>query len=113
MKDKDAVITSILHYVESGLSITDACSCSGVSRQAFYRWIKSDHRIKVRMSQAEALGRLELVKRVIRGAEMDWRASAWMLERRYPKEWGRKKIMPEQSRDKEGSGVLVRVPKPL
>lgn len=94
------VQTRVVLFLQQGNTIDTACRCAGIHRDTYYDWFKRARKggrgneayvefaeaCEMAMSQAEALHIA-----VIRAAMKDqWQAAAWMLERRNPKDWGRK-----------------------
>jgi hypothetical protein len=72
-----------------------AAEFAGVSERCLRNWLKSkdrkfaDFQEKVRLARSQP--RNMLVGTVLKSAQKgDWRSAAWMLERRYPKEFGYK-----------------------
>jgi predicted DNA-binding transcriptional regulator AlpA len=76
----------------------DAAAYAGISRSTLYRWLKAGREpgaeprlaafaVAVRQAEAHAvIAALEVIFRC--GAEGDWRAACWWLERMYPDDWG-------------------------
>jgi Homeodomain-like domain len=73
----------------------------GVSRRTLDRWLRQEE-LRERVAHARAAGpegadaltEARLVVLLLRAASVDWKASAWFLERRYPKHWGPARIAP-------------------
>jgi len=101
------LINQICVFIENGNANKDACSFVGISEATFYSWIVSAEEIlagKKRKSKknviylefleslkgAEAKFRAFHVGNINAASKKEWTASAWMLERRYPKEFGRR-----------------------
>ena len=79
----------------NGLSNQDICTACDISETAFYRW-QQECKTPLQRELVEGLKRaeadyknalLENIKK--QGAEKDWKAHAWLLERKYPAEFGR------------------------
>lgn len=88
-------LAAIYKAVENGMSYKDACAVSGISEATFYEWKKSKPEFLETLCRAEAKGQKVLLNKI--RASKDWRASAWILERRY-ETWNRKeKIETEQN----------------
>lgn len=102
------LIDEILTYKENGLSDADVCDMVGVSQQAFYSWLKeaetgvnykdpekpiSNYALKVELleglKRAKAAFKAYHIQTITKAAKKSWQAAAWMLERMYPKEFGR------------------------
>jgi len=77
------------------MSIVAACTQAGISENTHYRWLEEcedgEWREEVNAAKdfAEAVA-LSKLKR-LGDEKADWRAYAWILERRYPDRWGAKK----------------------
>lgn len=85
---------AICDMVRDGVCLGAAAEAAGVSSVTVYRWRQST-RSPYREFAAEleqALGEAEAryVNHISQAAETTWQAAAWMLERRWPKRWGRR-----------------------
>lgn len=91
-------IDQIATAVAGHLSLESAAELVGVSKDAVYYWFKKGQEARrnkytefaERIKSARALAKLDLVTKVA-GAP-DWRAAAWMLERRHREEFHIKTI---------------------
>jgi len=88
----DELKEQFLKAYSIGLTIEKCCQYAGIDETTFYKWKKQEHRNPYRqffqsISKVESQVQIVLVND-IRNSE-DWRAKAWILERRYPKDWGR------------------------
>ena len=96
---------AVLELVRQGCTHKVAALRAGISESTFYTWIAKG---KVARSgiYREFVNDLELAEAVAEGtltlqmrahAAREWRATAWMLERRFPETWKeRKEIAVEQ-----------------
>lgn len=79
----------------NGLSNQDICTACDISEAAFYRWQQQcktplQRELVEGLKRAEADYKNALLENIKRqGAERDWKAHAWLLERKYPAEFGR------------------------
>lgn len=80
-----------------GLSNKDICRAVGINEATLYRWLKEPrgrlHRaLSDELKKAEAAYKQELLS-TIRAAAREktgyWTAAAWLLERKYPEEYGK------------------------
>ena len=107
----------LVHAISVGATYKDACACAGISFQTFLNWKKraqravehveerdgepeeTDHPFveffdRIKRAQGEAaVGWLAMIGKA---ANRDWKAAAWMLERRYPESYDRNRLRPER-----------------
>lgn len=102
------LVDEILTYKENGLSDADVCDMVGISQQSFYSWLKeaetginatnpdrpvTNRELKLELfeglKKARAAFKAYHVQTITKAAKRSWQASAWLLERMYPKEFGR------------------------
>lgn len=87
--DKDLVVPVILNYIRDGNTIKDACALAGVSRQVFVMWRKENPSLVSLMKKAELEAKNWHIRNIKTHANVDWKASAWYLERKHKGEWGK------------------------
>lgn len=96
--DNPVIIQSLYEAIEKGATIKIACQAAGIHENTFHQWKKRAKastkenkytRFVARMEEAEAKSALTHLE-VIRNAAFtgDWRASKWILERRFPNDYG-------------------------
>jgi transposase len=104
------LVTALVEDVGSGLSFFWASKRRGLSHQRTLRWKQKGEQLMAseeldvsRLTEAECLyvrlardvgitqAEFELaqIRRLLRDGGGDWRAPAWVLERRFPERWGR------------------------
>lgn len=102
------LIDEFLTYKENGLSDADCCDMVGISEQSLYRWLKEadtgidgdnpkraasnlelKREFRDGLKRAQAAFKAYHIQNITKAAKKSWQASAWMLERMYPKEFGR------------------------
>lgn len=93
----------MLAALEAGATLRIAAAAAGVSESTLRRW--RDRAGDDEMKAAEARGAL-LALQAIRDAAMGphpgtWQAAAWLLERRYPAEYGRQAPVRDAGNDLE------------
>lgn len=95
-----------------GLTNADICRALGVSETAWYNWLREpDTKVKVALveglKKSESDYKAALLKRIADASEkpQHWMAAAWLLERKYPEEYGR----PETRADKGEDDAVPRI----
>jgi hypothetical protein len=103
----------IIQAIALGLTYERACGLAGVSYQSLRNWIARGGQetegeyfdfldaLKKAEAQAEAVC-LQRIHKAAQGGQ--WQAAAWILERRYPEQWGRRERHIHESPD--GSAVF-------
>ena len=102
---------AIVAILQKGLTIDDACEAAGIDDSTFQRWMRRGEKVlKAReprpgekefgefcaaVKKARALGKVSNVTLIETAAASDWKAAAWLLERMYPHQFGRKYIRIE------------------
>lgn len=85
-------------FLKAGLSMGDAASACKLSERTVYTWCERGEgdfapepfrSFRLAVEQARSSYRAALVQRINKGADKDWKAAAWMLERHGPKDYGR------------------------
>src|SRR5579859_7025862 len=92
-----AVATMILNNLAAGASVEVAAAAAGVGSTTVYTWKARGQRESTgryrefweALRAREAQVQLSLAATVRQAMPTDWRAAAWMLERRWPNDWGR------------------------
>lgn len=96
-----------IRLVKGGASNADVISYLGVAEGTFYAWLRDPQNDAQRalaqgLKKAETERKLWHLQRIHKAAEEgDWKASAWYLERRYPREYARTQRTIEMSRGTE------------
>ena len=82
------LIARLMALLVKGYSRNTACKLVRLNRATFYSWLKKDSEFAAQVREAEAQGEAVHVDYIAK--EQDWRARAWLLERRNREDWGRK-----------------------
>jgi hypothetical protein len=80
-------VTAILQALDAGHTRRVAAAAGGICEETFRRWVAADPVLQQRVAQSEAVAEHSLVECIKRAGEVDWRAAAWLLERRNPAAW--------------------------
>lgn len=91
------IIKDIATAVENGMNYTAAARAAGVNPRTYYYWKESAEggeepfaSLWPQIENARSRGLAKCAKRVMDAGTQDWRAAAWMLERRDPKNFGKR-----------------------
>ena len=88
-KYSDEAAARILQALEVGATYELAARYGGISFDTFLRWRKRYAGFATHLHAAEGKAALRWLVKINQAAGGDWRAAAWMLERRYPHDYGR------------------------
>lgn len=116
---------AICQSLRVGNYVETAAAANGISKDTLYRWLKRGAREKQRLDKskkarpkkaerpyvlfsdavkkAEAIAETRDVANIGLASKDQWQASAWRLERKYPKRWGRKQQLEHVG---EGGGPI-------
>jgi hypothetical protein len=96
--------------LRDGGHMEQAAAYAGVHRATVYRWLargESDDAPQRFRDYAAAVGEAEAgfeiasLALIARAGDEDWRARAWLVERRHPRRWGRRKALELSGPDGE------------
>lgn len=95
-KFTQATADVICEAIAGGVHVLVACQAAGISTPTYYSWRKLGEEdrsgplweFREDVKRAEARAELALVAQVRIAGDSDWKAAAWMLEKRYRKRYG-------------------------
>ena len=101
----------IVDGINAGLTFGLTCARAGVNPATFYRWLEKGETAKSgvysefcdTVSRAKADSAMRLVSQITLQAPTDWRAAAFLLERRFPDDYGKR----SEITGKDGGPVKV------
>jgi len=79
----------LLEYLSLGMSRKMAGKALGFSHTTIADEAKRNPEFSAQLDQAEGKGVAENLDTIKKASRSDWKAAAWMLERKYPEEYGR------------------------
>jgi len=90
-KYTQATIDAITQALKLGATYRRACAAAGISEQTFNEWRRNKASFSEAIEKAEYDFTQRHLEVIEKAATKDgtWQASAWMLERRYPSEYGK------------------------
>lgn len=100
---------------KGGATNVDIAKAIGISESTFYRWVstpstEAEKELSESLKKAEADYKNALQGIIAKAAqERDWKAAAWLLERKYPEEYGRKFLDAKVSGDVQVRGIAAEV----
>ena len=106
-KRTDERVERILEALSSGQTRRIAAACGGVSDDTLRRWIQTDPELSLRVSAAESQAEMALVTCIRNAAGHDWRAAAWLLERRDPANWSLRHHLAVHATTQEPREIIV------
>lgn len=96
----ETVKQTIIDNIEQGLNYESACLSANVSYSTFREWMRRGTdtdgnrqsnelyaEFAEDVNRAVARSEMNLLEGIRRAAETDWKAAAWILERRFPQHW--------------------------
>lgn len=88
----DIRVQKLLHALRAGNYREIACKVSGISRGAFYEWLKRDAVFLEAVEKAEADAECDLIEATTKAGRQPqfWAANMTLLERKHPDRWGRR-----------------------
>ncbi len=89
-------LKQILDALETGCSLTDAARSVGRSLEWLRLWRRDDQAVAEAVERAQARFVTEAAARIRKAGKQDWRANAWTLERRRPREWGKRETVEHE-----------------
>ena len=105
-KKTPARIEKILENLRCGLTIKAACTQAGIHPRTVDNWRKDDAEFAADFEAAIDFGEAALYNDI--RISDDWRAKAWLLERRHPERWSLKRDMSVQiSKENDGSKLVA------
>ncbi len=106
---KEAVREQLLANLREAMSVRAACALSGVGKSTFYEWVNDDKEFADEVEAAKRFSEAVMISRLkaLGEEKADWRAYAWLLERRFPEEWTAKREIELNQTVNDGGAALV------
>lgn len=84
-----ATVARLEEALRIGATYAAACGYAGISEDTLSNWRTNKSGFSERLARAEAEATVGWLTTIESAQARDWRAAAWMLEHRYPREYGR------------------------
>lgn len=102
-----AVVDALIEALASGLTITAACGLVGIDRTTFYKWKQNYPEFKQAVDGARPIIESNMLELIKDQAPTDWRAAAWILERRFPEDFSLKREVDLQVNKSNGTNEVI------
>ena len=106
----DEVKVDLLENLRTGMTIEASALLAGIHPRTYYLWKDADEDFcfdaeeAIRFSEAVLLERVK----VLAMDKMDWRAFAWILEKRFPDDYGkRQELKVESTASSDGTAEVL------
>jgi len=80
-------VAIILEALGNGLTQRDASLLAGISEDTLCNWKRTNSEISEQMGQKLIEYKQRLLKKIEKAGEKDWKATAWILERKFKNDW--------------------------
>lgn len=82
------IVDAICDGLVAGLSIKAVCGIVNIDESTFYKWKEKYPGFKEAVDSTRPAFEAQMLEIIKEQAYNDWRAAAWILKHRYPKDWG-------------------------
>ena len=86
------LVTALLEAIAIGAPYKIACASVGLHIDTFFNWRREDPSFNAKVEEVAAKGAIAKLKKITEHGEEGFAPLAWMLERRYPNEFGRPEV---------------------
>jgi len=90
----------ICEHVSKGIPMRQAAQALGISEATFHRWRNEKEEFGDMVNQAIGVSEARLITEI--STSEDWRAKAWILERRFPDRWSKREQIDMNVSKSEG-----------
>jgi hypothetical protein len=106
-KKNQATLDGIIEAIRIGITFERAADLHRVSRATVYRWRNEDPEFDKDILEAVVYSEAVLVQRVNDKSIDDWKAAAWMLERRHPEQYSQRREIDVTVSRSDGKDEVV------
>ncbi len=89
-------VAIILEALGDGMTQKDASMLAGISEDTLCNWKRNDSDFSDEMARKVVEYKQKLIKTIQKAGEKDWKASAWLLERKYKSEFSNNPRLHEE-----------------
>jgi len=106
-KKNQATLDSILEAIRIGITFERAAELHRVSRATIYRWRNEDPEFDKDVLEAVVYSEAILLQRINDKTTDDWKAAAWILERRHPNQYSPRREIDVTVTKSDGKDEVV------
>lgn len=86
----------LIEALKLGATNVIACQYAGIAETTFYAWMAENVEFSQSIEKARAYAAVDALRTIQKARrEGQWQSAAWLLERRYPHEYGRRTVQME------------------
>ena len=100
----------IVENLKTGMTIEAAVTLAGITSSTYYRWLDADEKWAEECKGAVRFAEAICLERIKQAAmdRMDWKAWAWILEKRFPEDYGkRQELQVNTSSSSDGTAEVL------
>jgi len=90
-KQNPIIMEKLLSGFRMGLNDKDSCTIAGITQATLCNWKKNRQLLEL-IEIAKTENKAGLIQLILKAAKKNWTAAAWLLERKYPEEFGKREI---------------------
>jgi transposase len=87
-KYSSIIANNICDLIAKGVPLKQAAKAVNISEQTLHNWRKKKEEFGEMVEQALGVSEVRLISEI--STNEDWRAKAWILERRFPDRWSKR-----------------------
>jgi hypothetical protein len=106
-KKNQATLDGILEAIRIGITFERAAELHRVSRATIYRWRNEDPEFDKDVLEAVVYSEAILLQRINDKTADDWKAAAWILERRHPEQYSQRREIDVTVTKSDGRDEVV------
>ena len=95
----------ICAILEAGSSLSSAAKLIGVDNKTVWNHRQASPEFSMRVNMSVEFGKKRLIDRIVQ--DETWQSAAWMLERKWGKEYGKKETIKQEITEKTTGRVIT------
>jgi transposase len=106
-KYNQGMLDTLVEILSNGVTITAACGYVGIDRKTYYNWMNKHPEFATAINAVRFQLEARLLARIEEHGKKDWKANAWILERKYPEDWSLKREVELNVNKSNGSNEVI------